>query len=349
MENEMAIVKYDVNEAEISKMANIYMELTVKDVDDQEGFDSVHAARMVMVKHRTSVERLRKSANENAQKFIKNNNANASKLIELMEPIETHLRTEEDKVAKEKERIRVEQEAKERACVEIKINDLLRYGVIKPFVDIANMSDGEYQTLFAFAKTTYEAEQKRIADEKARMETERLALQKEREEESTRLEKQRQEQFAENLRLQNIRKDQEAAALKIEAEKKAIEDAKREAIRAHEEAERKEQERKGRELFEKQAAENARIKAEKEAVEKVAREAREKKEREEAEIAEKARIEELKPDKVKLVAYAQDLFAHIRESAFVPKNKAVKKILAEAERDLESIALNILNKAEGLK
>jgi membrane protein involved in colicin uptake len=330
-------VKYNVNEAEISKMASIYLNLTIEGLDDKEGFESVHSARMVMVKHRTGVDKMRKKANEEAQLFIKNNNTNAKKLLDLMEPIETHLTTEEEKVTKEKERIKAEEEARNRAKIESRINGLLKYGVVKPFMEVATMGDGEYDALLFSAKTTYEIEQKRIADEKAQAEADRLALQKICDEENARLEVQRKEQEAERLRLDNIRKEQEEATRKIEAEKKALEDEKR-----------KEQERKDRETFEKQAAENARIKAEKEAIEKAEREAREKKEREEAEAAEKARREELKPDKVKLIAYANNLLAYVRESSFAPKNKAVKKILIEAEHDLESIALNILNKVEGL-
>ena len=139
---EMQVVKYNVNEAEISKMASIYLELTIKDINDKEGFDSVHSARMVMVKHRTSIDKLRKSSNEDAQKFIKDNNANAKKLLDLMEPIETHLTTEEEKVTKEKERIKAEEEARNRAKIETRINDLLKYGVVKPFMEVATMGDG---------------------------------------------------------------------------------------------------------------------------------------------------------------------------------------------------------------
>lgn len=335
---ELAVVKYNVNEAEISKMASIYMELTIKDIEDKEGFDSVHAAKMVMVKHRTSIDKTRKKANEEAQVFIKNNNSNAKKLLDLMAPIEDHLTKEEEKVTNEKKRILAEQEAKDRAKIEARINGLLQYGVVKPFMEVATMGDGEYDALLFASKTAWEVEQKRIADEKAKVEADRVALQKIRDEEATKLEAQRKEQEAERLQLDNIRKDQEEAARKIEEEKRALEDAKR-----------KEKELVEREAFEKQAAENARVKAEKEAKEKAEREAREKKEREEAEAAEKLRLEELKPDKIKLVAYANNLLAYVRKSSFSPKNKAVKKVLIEAEHELESIALNILNKAEGLK
>ncbi len=332
------IVEYNVTDAAIAEMKSLYMGLKVLSLDDDEGFKAVHSARMIVKGKRIEVEKRRKELKADALEWGKKVDVRAKQIFSLLEPIENHLISEEEKITKEKERLKSEEEAKNRAKIEARINDLLKYGVVKPFMEVATMPDGEYDTLFAFAKTTHEAEQKRIADEKASMEAERLALQKIREEEAARLEIQRKEQEIERLRLDAIRKEQEEATRKIEAEKKALEDEKR-----------KEQERKDREAFEKQAAELAKIEAEAKAKAKIEREAREKKEREEAEAAEKVRQEELKPDKAKLVAYANNLLAYVRESSFAPKNKAVKKILIDAEKELESIALNILNKAGGLK
>lgn len=335
---EMQVVKYNVNEAEISKMASIYMELTIKGINDKEGFDSVHSARMVMVKHRTSIDKLRKSSNEDAQKFIKDNNANAKKLLDLMSPIEDHLTKEEEKVTKEKERLKAEAEAKERAKTEARINGLLQYGVVRPFMEVATMGDGEYDALFCASKTAWEVEQKRLVDEKAQVEADRIALQKIRDEEVAKLEAQRKEQEAERYRLENIRKEQEEATRKIEAEKKALEDEKR-----------KEQERKDREAFEKQAAENARIKAEKEAIEKAEREVKAKKEREEAEVAEKARQEELMPEKEKLLTFAQKLMKS--KNDLIPELKfgsPVYQILADCEMAVDKVIKTLIKKTEDL-
>jgi hypothetical protein len=94
-------------------MSNIYLNLTISDLDNKEEFDQVHSARMIMVAHRTGIDKLRKSSNADAQTFIKNNNSNAKKLLSLMEPIETHLKDEEGKVTKEKERIKAENLIKE--------------------------------------------------------------------------------------------------------------------------------------------------------------------------------------------------------------------------------------------
>ena len=75
-----AIVKYTTNEAEIAKMSDIYLNLTIDGIEDTEGFEAVHDARMIMVKHRTDIDKFRKKTNKDAQDFISTNNKNAKKL-----------------------------------------------------------------------------------------------------------------------------------------------------------------------------------------------------------------------------------------------------------------------------
>ncbi len=314
------IVKYNVNEAEIAKMSNIYMDLTIDDIENQEAFDAVHSGRMVMVKHRTGVEKLRKNANETAQEFIKNNNANAKKLISLMEPIETHLKNEENIITKEKKRLKAQEEAKEKAKIETRVSELFALGVNIPFFDLAMLSENEYAEKFQSAKTAYDTEQIRLAEEEKKKEEEKLELERlrkkkeaDRKAESARLEKLAKEQAIEADRLKKVQDD-------IDAKAKALKD-EQDKLEADKKAE---QERKDREVFEKQAAERARIQAEKDTIEKAKRENREAKKREEAEAVEKARQAELLPDKTKLLNFA-DLI-HILASG----NFSMKSVEAQA-------------------
>jgi len=281
----MEIVKYKVNEAEIAKMASIYMNLTIKDIDDDSGAAEVHAGRMVMVKHRTSIDKLRKGANADAQAFIKNNNNNAKKLFSLIEPIETHLKNEEGKIEAEKERIKTEKERIEMERNRGRVDALLAVDVVMPFFDVAMMSDEDYGVLFEQA-TKAKEEKAQIAEE------ERLAKEK--------AEKELAEEQAE---IERVRAEQEATA-KVQAEKEMAIQAKLDAIEA---AEKKKAESKERKSLEKRLAKEAKIKAEKDAKERVEREAREKKEKEKAEALEKARQEELRPDKEKLLLFADKI------------------------------------------
>ena len=332
---EQQVVKYDVNAAEIAKMSDIYMGLTIKDLDDHAGFESVHSARIVMVRHRTGVDKLRKSANETAQKFIKNNNANAKKLTGLMEPIETHLKTEEDKITKEKERIKAQEEKLEQERIKRKVDALFAVNVVMPFFDVALLSDEGYGILLEKSI--------RIAEEKTRLaEEEKLAK-----------EKAEKELVAERAELEKLRAEQEAIAKgqkeerqKLAAEKHAIEVAKQAKI-----------DRKEREAFEKQAKEDARIQAEKDAKvraekealetqEKAEREAKELKTKEEAKAVEKIRQAELLPDKEKLIDLAMTIKQIISPPAI--KDEVVKEIISVTLYELSSIADNVIKQAEDL-
>ena len=281
----MEIVKYNINEAEVAKISDIYMHLTIKDIEDKEGIDDVHLARMVMVKHRTAIHRLRKNANEDAQSFIKNNNANAKKLLALMEPIETHLKNEEEVIENELKRIEAEKEEAEKLRIQERVDALFALGVVMPFFDVAMLSDFEYDAMLTTARINYTAEQLRLEEEHKAKEAEEKKLVEERAE------------------IERIKKEQEAKAKEQEEKEKALQ-AEKDKIETDKKAE---EERKNREAFEKQAAINAKLKAEKDAKEKAEGEAIELKKKEEVKIVEKARLEALKPDKEKLLIFADKI------------------------------------------
>lgn len=152
--------------------------------------------------------------------------------------------------------------------------------------------------------------------------------------EADRLEKVRKEQEAEAARLKNIADIQAAAQKAIDDEKAKIE------------AEKKaEQERKDREEFERKAKENAHIQAEKDAKEKAEREAKAKADKEAAEVAEKARIEKLRPDKEKLIDFAEQLTDF---AAWEFDSLAAQVISDNAVNKIKIIGHNVMKDAEEL-
>lgn len=263
------VVKYSVNDAAIAKMSSIYLNLTIDGLEDSEGAKDVHAARMVMVKHRTSVDKLRKETNADAQKFIKTNNTNAKKLIDLMAPIETHLSDEEKKIADEKKRIEEEEKRIEIARVKARLDRLIEVDVVLPFFDVAMMTDEEFAELFSKSLATYEDKKWKLKEEQKAREAENKKLAEERKE----IEKMQIEQ---------------AERAKIIAEQEAEIWRQKDEI----EAEKREAEGKKAKLF-----------AEKEALEKIEKQ----KQQEIDELAEAKRQEELLPDKEKLSNFAVKL------------------------------------------
>ena len=282
---ETGIVKYGITDAAIAKMEDLYMGLTITDIKNDEEFTAVHDARMVVKNHRVSVEKKRKELKAEALAWGKKVDGEANRIKGLLEPIENHLASEEKKITDEKERIKEKEEAAEKEKIQARVDALFAVNVVLPFIDVATMTDANYEDKLILATDAYRAEQQRLEEErKVKAEEEaRLAI--------------------ERAEIEKIKIEQEARA-KAQAER---EDALKRQERAIEEAKRKEQERIEREAFEKQAIENARIKAEADAKAKAEREAREKAEKEEAEKAEKRRLLEIAPDKDKLIVFANQL------------------------------------------
>jgi len=273
------VVKYSVVDAEINKWRDIYMHLTIDDLDDKEQFDAVHSARMVVKNKRVEIEKERKSLKADALAWGKLVDTKAKEIFAKLEPIESHLAKEEQKVVDEQNRIKAEEEARQEAIIQKRVDDLLAVECVMPFIQVATLTDDEFQCLLG--DKTFEFEER----QKAKAEVERLKKE--------RLEKEATERKAEDERLakQKAEQDKIAADLKrqqdeLAAQTKALQDEK---------------DRIAKEASDKQAAENARLKAELEAKEKAEREAKEKAEAEEKARVEAERQESLKPDKEKLI------------------------------------------------
>ena len=93
--------------AETVKRFEGYRDLKVTDIRDKGQLAAVHAARMELVKARTTVDKIRKEMNEDHNKEIKNNNEKAKGFLSLFEPIELHLKNEEERAESELEAERV--------------------------------------------------------------------------------------------------------------------------------------------------------------------------------------------------------------------------------------------------
>ena len=154
-------------------------------------------------------------------------------------------------------------------------------------------------------------------------------------------EKEETERKAEAERLEKQKKDQAEAQDKIDAENKRIADEK-----AQIEREKKaEQDRKDREAAIAKAKEEAKLEAERAIAEKAEREKREAEEKEIKLAEAKAHFEAMKPDKEKLIAYAQAL-------QNVPKPQVkisqAQSIMDDAARDVRTLVNRITRRSEEL-
>lgn len=282
---ELPLVKYSVADAEIQKLSESYMALTIADENDKNGFDLVHAARMDVRGKRIAVESKRKELKAGALEYGRAVDGEAKRLTALLEPIEAHLEKQETVVTAEAERKKAEKKAAEGAKLQARITSLQELGAGINFAEIQAMTDDQYQMAMVTAKASwYIAEAKRVADKEA---ADKLAA----------------DQAAERARLAAAQAEAEKATRAANEAKAAADKAVRDAQEAQRAAEAKAQAEKDKAAAVERAKieEAARIKAEAEA--KAKREA----DAARAEDERKKREEALRPDREKIAALAEKL------------------------------------------
>lgn len=324
-------VKYNIADATIEEMGRQYLSLVVTDVTDQAQVKAVHDARMIVRKARVGVEKKRTELKADALAYGRRVDAEAKRLKALIEPIESHLLAEENKVKEAEEARRRELEERQRAVTQKRVDDLQAVGVVMPWDDVQALSDSDFAALLAESGAAFKArkaEEERLAKERAeqeernRIEAARLA------EEQAKLAAEREAREAAQRRLEQQRHELELERQRIEAEKQA----RLAEIEAAKEAERREAE----------AAERARTETE----ERLKREEAERKEREAAEKAEADRIAALRPDREKIEAFAASLLAVerpalSRKAAAKRASAEIGEIVTRAAGEIRDVAANL--------
>jgi uncharacterized protein YjgD (DUF1641 family) len=349
---ETQVVEYNVTDAAIAEMSDLYMGLVITDLEDKEQFDAVHSARLVVKGKRIEVGKRRKELKAGALAYGREVDSKANHIFERLEPIETHLKTEEFKAEAEKQRLediriaKIKDEIDSWIKAYTEMNGMGKVDELKGYIAkleaIRDLISPELY--FEFTGEAIETCNSLLVRAKNDLETrERLDREEvERKAESERLKKVADEQEVERERLQKIA-DEQAAKLFVEQAKITAAQKKIDNEKAALEAEKKaDQERKDREVFSRKAVERAKdaaiAKAKQDAIDKAYAE---------KEAAEEAdRQEGLKPDKEKLAAFSQFLLEGLSYPE-VYANEA-RKILNNACKEIEEIAVDILDKSQGM-
>jgi hypothetical protein len=339
---ETAIKQYNVTDAAIAKYNKEYMTLNVKGVEDKEGYELCHTARMEIKGKRVEVEKTRKHLKEDALEYGRAVDKEAKRITSLLEPIEDHLASQEKIVDDEKARIKAEADRKEAVRIQERVDKLYEMGLISRNGNFYLSFSNEGYVPEAIIKTCPDEEFDKIADDfynKVNIENARIAKEKaDKKAEEDRLEKIRLEQKAELERLAKIVDEQEKEKKKIQDEKDAIE---AENKRISDEQKKVETEKNRKEELEK---------ARKEAADKAVKDAEEKRlkaEKAAADKAEKDRIAAEKkaaraPDKEKLKVFIDGIiFTEPRL-----KTGEAKEYLADFMAGLQLLIKNLNEKVE---
>ena len=360
----LPVPEFGVQDVAIQALADEYMPLVIADVDDKEGFERVHDARMEVKRKRIAVEKKRKELKADALEYGRLVDGEAKRITAMLEPIETHLLSEETRINDEKDRIKREAEERRQAELKERVKALAEFGLVKTTYEVEHYSDQQFADLVAECKTNWEREQARLkaeADEKARREQaeaeakakreaaeaearrkEQERLAKEREELERERAKQREEE-AERKRIEDERLAKEKAELERQRKEQEAEQARLKAERERIEAEEAERQRQAElERAKKEAAERARREAE----EKRLREEHEARERAEREEAERKRREALRPDRDKLLAVANFVEA-IEVPAVSEASESLKRQIEQTIADAANAIRELVNEATG--
>lgn len=328
------LIEYDITTAAIEEMKKKYGGMKITDAKSDK---AVRTARTLVVSKRTAVEKKRKELKASAIEWGHKVDNEAKRICTLLLPLEEELKAEVKRVDDEIEAKREEKRAKERERIEAiqdKINAIIRtQGIVH---NVASSHIEERLIIIKGMKISEDLYQE-FTNEAIQAQKEAITALEEALKERLQFEKEEVERKAEAERLEAQRKEQAEAQAKIDEANQKIEEEKAK-IEAEKEAEAKHRER---EEFERQAKERA----EAAAAQKLKAAATAEEERVKTAAAEKARQEALRPDKEKLIKFADELYDI--ECPTVESTKA-QKISSEARNKLGELAQDIRAKAKKL-
>jgi len=301
------IVKLNITDAAIAELKEKYLPLKINGIEDKAGLKACFDARQEVKKTRVALQKYAKELREDAQAWSKKVIGEEKRVVGELEEIEQHLQAEEDAIQAIKDQIKAEEEARENARIQERMDALKVYGFTVEYALLKSLDEQSFAKVLENAKAQFEIDEARKREEEAAAKAEAERLEAERKELAELRAKQAEAQRIIDEQNQKIREDQE----KIEAEKRKLENDRIAAEQAkHREAELQ----KARE----EAAEAARLKA----IEDAKREAAAKKEAEEkARIAAERKAARM-PDKEKIIAF-QDALAGL----VIPNVKSEEAIL----------------------
>jgi len=260
------LVKFNPSIAEATKIADKYKGLTIKGLEDKEGYEAVYSGQQELKKLRVDITKFGKKEREEALAYQKEVIRQEKELLAVIVPAEDSLKSEREKIDEEKK----QQERLVLLPTRIKMLEEIDVKLLD--AEILRMDEKEFSAYLTEKKVEYlekkEAERKIIEEEKRRAEELEKAkaeaaekakkeaeekAEREKKEEAERVEKEKQEaEKKKQEELERVEREKKEAIAKAEREKKdAIEKLKRE----QEEKERKEREEKER--LEKEERERA--------------------------------------------------------------------------------------------
>jgi hypothetical protein len=114
MEDIKELVKYSVTDAALESYRDEFLPLTVKGLDDLEGYEKVREARLFIKGERVNVEKRRVELKAHSLEYGRAVDAEAKRITDAILEVENHLIAEQKKIDDEKARMKFEKEQREK-------------------------------------------------------------------------------------------------------------------------------------------------------------------------------------------------------------------------------------------
>jgi len=197
-------------DAIIAEMRKNYLPLKINGIDDRQGFDAVHKARMIVKNTRIEVEKTRTALKAVVIERGRKIDGEAKRVTDLMAPIEKYLQDQEEAVVAEKERLRREAEEAQNAKIEKRYEQLRQCEYSGAgLAAVPFMTDKDFGQML-FTAQADKAQRDREAAEKRKQDEAREA-----------------ELAAERQRLADVAKQHAEEAERLRVEREQMEAAKR--------------------------------------------------------------------------------------------------------------------------
>jgi hypothetical protein len=191
-------------------MADKYKALTIKDINDKEGYRAVDVARKELKAARIEIEKAGKSLREETNAFNKRVIAKEKELVAIVEPIEIDLKEKQDAIDAEKIMI------VRRAAMPERIEKLKALEVVIADEFLLTLTDEEFNGFLNQETAKY------LATQKAKMDAEKMENERKQREEQERLDADRRKLEDEKLEAEREKQRQiELEKAKVEAAEKA--------------------------------------------------------------------------------------------------------------------------------
>jgi hypothetical protein len=333
----------------IAEMRDKFMGLKINGLDDKEGYKAVHEARMTVKGKRVEMKKKHEELKRPALDYGKKVDEAHRALLVLIDPIESHLGSEEEAFDKAKEELK-RKEAEEKAKItQARVELLIQAGMVPDIAQVGQMDDKTFKFVLDGALASQEAKrvqegiaakEKAAAEAARKAEDDRARAAEEAKAEAywiARIAREAEEQakIEEALKAEEARLADERAALEKQKQEAfaAQQEAAKELARQQEEADRaaKENEvlwkQQQQDLLRQQTELEAKLKAE---ADRILAEEQAK-----AEEERKARALELRPEREKLLGIADTIRL---VSVQAVKSKEAVKAAARIKEELERVA-----------